>query len=315
MISIVIFVFAFLLAAAFLGVFKKQTYSTGNNGFRFTGVLRPAAALFIALVVVLANPVNMERIDAGHVGIKVSNVGDNRGVGKTEYVTGWVLYNSWISRIYEFPIHQQHIDYEAADIVTRGGFRATIKPSFNYSINAGNVADMFQNLRVGVKEMEQGWLKNAIVGSVNDVANRYTVDSIFNHREEFESDIVKECNKRVSKWFNVSQLRTNIVPPTEISESIVAKTRAIQEVQVAENRRQVAVADAERKIAEARGDSAQAVIQASGRAEAIKKEQTSLTPLYIEYIKVQKWSGQVPTTVAGGNSGFMIQLPRDGKDK
>jgi regulator of protease activity HflC (stomatin/prohibitin superfamily) len=256
-------------------------------------------------------PVEVERIDAGHVGIKVSNIGDNRGVGKTEYVTGWVFYNSWISRIYEFPIHQQHIDYEEADIVTKGGFRATIKPSFNYSINPGNVASMFQNLRVGVKEMEQGWLKNAIVGSVNDVANRYTVDSIFNHREEFEAAIVNECNKRVSQWFNVSQLRTNIVPPKEISESIVAKTRAIQEVQVAENQRQVAVAEAERKIAEARGDSAQAVIQASGRAEAIRKEQTSLTPLYIEYIKVQKWSGQVPTTVAGGNSGFMIQLPRE----
>ena len=314
MISLMFFAFAFLLSAILLGVFKKSTYSSDDRRFRAAGVIRPGAAFLIALLVAAINPVDVERIDAGHVGIKVSNIGDNRGVGKTAYVTGWVFYNSWISRIYEFPIHQQHIDYEAADIVTRGGFRATIKPSFNYSINAGNVADMFQNLRVGVQEMEQGWLKNAIVGSVNDVANRYTVDSIFNHREEFESDIVKECNKRVSKWFNVSQLRTNIVPPTEISESIVAKTRAIQEVQVAENRRQVAVADAERKIAEARGDSAQAVIQASGRAEAIKKEQLSLTPLYIEYIKVQKWSGQVPTTVAGGNSGFLIQLPKDGKD-
>jgi hypothetical protein len=36
--------------------------------------------------------------------------------------------------------------------------------------------------------------------------------------------------------------------------------------------------------------------------------------LYIEYIKIQKWSGQVPTTVAGGGSGLMIQLPRDGKE-
>jgi len=314
MISLLVFIVALLIAAALLHVFKKSTYYNENGRLRMTGILRPVAAFIIALVLVAINPVNIERIDAGHVGIKVSNVGDNRGVGKTEYVTGWVLYNAWISRIYEFPIHQQHIDYEAADIVTRGGFRATIKPSFNYSINAGNVADMFQNLRVGVKEMEQGWLKNAIVGSVNDVANRYTVDSIFNHREEFESDIVKECNKRVSKWFNVSQLRTNIIPPQEISESIVAKTRAIQEVQVAENRRQVAVAEAERKIAEARGDSAQAVIQAAGRAEAIKKEQLSLTPLYIDYIKVQKWSGQVPSTVAGSNSGFMIQLPKDAKD-
>lgn len=312
MISAILFVFAFLLTGFLLGIFKKQAYVTETGKFRVLGIIRTVLTFFIALVIVVINPVDIERIDAGHVGIKVSNVGDNRGVGKTEYVTGWVLYNSWISRIYEFPIHQQHIDYEAADIVTRGGFRATIKPSFNYSINAGNVADMFQNLRVGVKEMEQGWLKNAIVGSVNDVANRYTVDSIFNHREEFESDIVKECNKRVSKWFNVSQLRTNIIPPTEISESIIAKTRAIQEVQVAENRRQVAEADAQRKMAEARGDSAQAVIQAAGRAEAIRKEQTFLTPLYIDYIKVQKWSGQVPTTVAGGNTGFMIQLPKDG---
>lgn len=316
MISAIIFVFTFLLAGLLLGIFKKQTYVNETRKIRIAGIMRAILAFFIAIIVVAINPIDIERIDAGHVGIKVSNVGDNRGVGKTEYVTGWVFYNNWISRIYEFPIHQQHIDYEAADIVTRGGFRATIKPSFNYSINAGNVADMFQNLRVGVKEMEQGWLKNAIVGSVNDVANRYTVDSIFNHREEFESDIVKECNKRVSKWFNVSQLRTNIIPPTEISESIIAKTRAIQEVQVAENRRQVAIADAERKIAEARGDSAQAVIQAAGRAEAIRKEQTFLTPLYIDYIKVQKWSGQVPTTVAGGNTGFIMQLPKDaGNDK
>jgi regulator of protease activity HflC (stomatin/prohibitin superfamily) len=312
MIGTFFFIISFIIFGLIFGAFRKSTYSPDGGRFKATGLWRLIVVVIISIIVAAINPIEVERIDAGHVGIKVSNLGDNRGVGKTEYVTGWVFYNSWISKIYEFPIHQQHIDYEEADIVTRGGFRATIKPSFNYSINPGNVASMFQNLRVGVKEMEQGWLKNAIVGSVNDVANRYTVDSIFNHREEFESAIVSECNKRVSQWFNVSQLRTNIVPPKEISESIVAKTRAIQEVQVAENQRQVAVAEAERKIAEARGDSAQAVIQASGRAEAIKKEQLSLTPLYIDYIKVQKWNGNVPTTVAGGNTGFMIQLPKDG---
>ncbi len=307
MIGFITFILAFLITGIILGVFRSRNYRDNGGKLKATNFWRLIAAVGIAWIISLINPIDIERIDAGSVGIKVSNVGDNRGVGKTEYVTGWVFYNAWISRIYEFPIHQQHIDYEEADIVTKGGFRATIKPSFNYSINAGNVADMFQNLRVGVREMEQGWLKNAIVGSVNDVANRYTVDSIFNHREEFETSIIKECNKRVSQWFNVSQLRTNIVPPKEISESIINKTRAIQEVQVAENQRQVAVADAERKIAQARGDSAQAVIQAAGRAEAIKKEQLSLTPLYIEYIKIQKWNGEVPSTVAGSNTGFIIQ--------
>ena len=247
MIGFVTFVIVLLIAGMVLQAFKPGLYRDPETGqFRARNLWRLFLGIAIAWIAALINPIDIERIDAGHVGIKVSNVGDNRGVGRTEYVTGWVFYNFWISRIYEFPIHQQHIDYEEADIVTRGGFRATIKPSFNYSINAGNVADMFQNLRVGVKEMEQGWLKNAIIGSVNDVANRYTVDSIFNHREEFESAIIKECNKRVSQWFNVSQLRTNIVPPKEISESIVAKTRAIQEVQVAENHRQVAISEAER---------------------------------------------------------------------
>jgi hypothetical protein len=308
MIGFISFLIAFIILGLILQVFNPGTYKDRETRkTKVANIWRLFAAIFGAWIISLINPINVERIDAGHVGIKVSNVGDSRGVGRTEYVTGWVFYNSWISRIYEFPIHQQHIDYEEADIVTRGGFRATIKPSFNYSINSGNVADMFQNLRVGVKEMEQGWLKNAIIGSVNDVANRYTVDSIFNHREEFESSIIKECNKRVSQWFSVSQLRTNIVPPTEISESIVAKTRAIQEVQVAENQRQVAVAEAERKMAQARGDSAKAVIEAAGRAEAIKKEQLSLTPLYIEYIKIQKWKGDVPSTVAGPNTSFLIQ--------
>ncbi len=73
--------------------------------------------------------------------------------------------------------------------------------------------------------MWQGWLKNAIVGAVNDVANTWSVDSIFNHRENFESNIVVECNKRLIKWFDVSQLRTNITPPVALQESIIAKTR------------------------------------------------------------------------------------------
>src|SRR5687768_15279592 len=144
-----IFLVAFVIAGIIFRAFRKESYFLDNR-FQISGLRRIFFTLGIAILAVLINPIDVERIDAGHVGIKVSNVGDDRGVGRTEYVTGWVFYNSWISRIFEFPIHQQHIEYEEADIVTKGGFRAMIKPSFNYSINPGNVADMFQNLRVGV---------------------------------------------------------------------------------------------------------------------------------------------------------------------
>jgi len=58
------------------------------------------------LIIAAIQPFKLERVDAGHVGIKVNLTGDNRGVSKFEYKTGWVLYNSWISRLYEFPVYQ-----------------------------------------------------------------------------------------------------------------------------------------------------------------------------------------------------------------
>ena len=315
MIGFLIFILAMLILGTSFGVFNLKNYTTVQEG-RYGVEKKTSTKQLIKLsVVVLAsivlsaiNPVTVERIDVGNVGLKVNNTGDERGVSKTAYVTGWVFYNSWLSRIKEFPVTQQHIDYEETSIITKGGFQAIIKPSFNWSVNSGNAADMYQNLKQDVDQIKETWLKNAIIGAVNDVANLYSVDSIFNHRAEFEADIVKECNKRVSKWFNVSQLRTNIVPPKEITQAINAKTAAVQEAQAAVQQKIVAEAQAQTQIAKAKGDSAQAVISASGRAEAVKKEQQYLTPLYIDYLKVQKWKGEVPTTILGSGTNTLLNL-------
>lgn len=260
------------------------------------------------LIAAVIQPFSLERVDAGHVGIKVNLTGDNRGISKFEYKTGWVVINTWTAKLYEFPTFQQHIDYDIQQVITKGGFPANIKPSFNYSLKANHIGDMFQNLRLDVKTIEQQWLNTAIVGTINDVTNKWAVDDIFNHREQFEADIVVEANRRVSKWFTISQLRTNIVPPEALQNSIIAKTQSIQKVQVAENDKKVAVANAQLKIATAKGDSAEAVILASGKAEAIKKEQLYLTPMYIEYIKTQKWDGANSQVVTGNGGGVLVNL-------
>lgn len=272
----------------------------------------------ILILFAVFNPFKLERVDAGHVGVKVNLTGDNRGVAKFQYKTGWVIFNSWISKLYEFPTYQQHIDYPEQQIITKGGFSATIKPSFNYAIKPTEVGDMFQSLRLSVKEIEGQWLQTAIVGAVNDVANKWSVDDVFNNRERFENDIVVEANKRVSKWFIISQLRTNITPPAALQKSIQEKTQAIQEVQVAENQKLVAQAEAQRKIAVAKGDSTQLVInaaaeaeankiRAAGEADAIRLKQTQLTPEYIEYFKITKWNGALPQ-VQSGNAGILMNL-------
>lgn len=313
MIFILTFILSLVVLGVLFGTFKFSEYFTEPNKYgdseAVPGKFLRALGVFVAsLLIATLNPLSSEMINVGNVGLQVNKMGDDRGVSKTTYVTGLVFYNSWLSDIKEFPTTQQHIDYEATNIITKGGFQATIKPSFNWSVNANNAADMYQSLRQDVDQIKDTWLKNAIIGAVNDVANLYTVDSIFNHRAEFEADIVKECNKRVSKWFTVSQLRTNIVPPKEITDAINAKTKAVQDAQAAIQQKIVAEANAQTQIAKAKGDSAQAVIAAAGRAEAVKKEQQYLTPMYIEYIKAQRWDGKYPQTMLGGNTGVLLNI-------
>jgi regulator of protease activity HflC (stomatin/prohibitin superfamily) len=307
MISTLIFV-AELIIAALVAISTKDSMYEGtgyNREFRFVWLLKPIGIFLLGIILSAIQPFSIERIDAGHVGIKVNLTGNSRGVSKYEYKTGWVLYNTWTENIYEFPTFQQHIEFEAQQVITRGGFPADIKPTFNYSLKANAVGDMFVNLRLPIKDIEQGWLKNAIVGAVNDVANGWEVDSVFGHRQAFEAAIVAECNVRLSKWFTVSQMRSNIVPPEALQESIIAKTKSIQQAEASIQQAIAAQADGQRKVAVAKADSAEMIINASAQAYSIRLKQKELTPNYIEFKKIEKWDGQLPSTVAGSSGSFI----------
>jgi len=312
MISTVIFVVCLIAAVVFAMKTRGNMYVTstdrwGDNREKFNPawLFKPLSIFVFGTLVSLFQPFAVERIDAGHKGIIVNLTGDNRGVQNYQYTTGWVMYNTWFKQVLEFPTYQQHIEYDDQVVITKGGFSATIKPSFNYSLKPDAIGDMFINLRLEVKDIEQGWLKNAIVGAVNDEANKWEVDSIFSNRQEFESAIVAECNKRLTKWFDVSQLRTNITPPEALQESIIAKTKAIQQAEASEQQAIAAIAEGKRKVAVARADSAETVINANAAALAIKIKQDRLTPLYIEYLKANAWNGALPTTIAGGSGTFL----------
>jgi regulator of protease activity HflC (stomatin/prohibitin superfamily) len=312
MITIILSIAALAFAAYKIVTGVRQIEDAGYNDKDAKGIGRRSVTIGIIggvalLIFAFIQPFTIERVDAGHVGIKVNLTGDSRGVSKYEYKTGWVVYNSWTENLYEFPTFQQHIEFEQQQVITRGGFPADIKPTFNYSLKPNTVGDMFVNLRLPIKEVEQGWLKNAIVGAVNDVANTWEVDSIFGHRQAFEAAIVNECNLRLSKWFTVSQMRSNIIPPEPLQEAIIAKTRSVQQAEASKQQAIAAKADGERKVAVAKADSAESIINASAQALAIRLKQKELTPNYIEYKKIEKWDGQLPTTMTG-NSGSFINI-------
>jgi regulator of protease activity HflC (stomatin/prohibitin superfamily) len=310
MISGIIFVVGLIVAGLIFikgekTVVKKDRYGDDRDVANTSLIVKVVAIFVITIIASIAQPFAIEKVDSGYKGIKVSLVGSQRGVTNYQYKTGWVMYNTWTEQMLEFPTFQQHIEYDDQQVITKGGFPATIKPTFNYSLKESNIGDMFVNLRLDVKQVEQGWLKNAIIGAVNDVANTWEVDSIFGHRQQFEASIVAECNVRLAKWFNVSQLRTNITPPEALQEAIISKTKAIQQAEASEQQALTAIAEGKRKVAVARADSAETIINAQAAALAIKIKQNQLSPLYIEYLKAQAWDGKLPRTVAGNGGTFL----------
>lgn len=293
-----------IIIAVFLIVAGIKFFNAINNDSA-PGIRTAIAIAVVGVIVGFAQPYSIEKIDSGYKGLKVSLVGSQRGVTNYQYKTGWVVFNTWTEQVLEFPTYQQHIEYDDQVVITKGGFSATIKPTFNYSLRESNIGDMFVNLRLDIKQVEQGWLKNAIVGAVNDEANKWEVDSIFSHRQEFEAAIVMECNKRLTKWFIVSQLRTNITPPEALQDAIIAKTKAIQQAEASEQQALTAIAEGKRKVAVARADSAEQIINASAAAKAIELKQQKITPMYIEYLKANAWDGKLPTTMAGSSGTFL----------
>ena len=67
-------------------------------------------------------------------------------------------------------------------------------------------------------------------------------------------------------------------------------------------------ANAEAKLINAKASSEAAIINAKGQAEANRLLTQSLTPMILEYAKVNRWNGKLPTTSVGGGSNTIIGL-------
>lgn len=265
------------------------------------------AVLVAGIIIFFFSFVGCERIDAGNVGIKVNNAGGERGVSKTEYVTGWVFYSRFISRVYEFPTFQQHKEYDPFIVPSKGGTIFTVHPSFNYNLNPGEVGNMFQTFRLPLNQLEEGYLKNAVSVTIREVTNTFTVDSILNNLSQYDASIVTGLNKKLAPYFTVSTFTSGLQPDEKLAATIAAKADAIQQALRIENEQKAIKAKAENDIIEAKRDSAVLVIKALSEARAIREKQTALSAEYVEYQKIMKWDGKLPQ-VQSGSGGIMLQL-------
>ena len=255
-----------------------------------------ASVVGFILLVVLFN--SCERIDAGHVGVKVNQYGDNKGVDDVVAVTGMVFYNPITTKIYEFPTFIQHKEYKGENsfiVNSKDGSEFSVSPIMNYSVQREKVPAIFSKYRRPLEDIEEGFLKTAVYDAFRLATNKYTADELISNRAVFEVEVRRLLDGQLLKeGFTINQFTSNLIYPETFKKSIEAKNNAVQAALRAENEVKTAEAQAKIKVATAEGNAQALLTSAKAEAEANRMKQQTITPLLIQLEYVNKWDGKLP---------------------
>jgi regulator of protease activity HflC (stomatin/prohibitin superfamily) len=266
-------------------------------------------AAFIALIVMFQS---CERIDAGHVGVKVNLYGSGKGVDDVTECTGMVFYNPISTKIYEFPTFIQHKEYRDENsfvVNSKDGSEFQVSPIMNYSVQREKVPAIFAKYRRSLPEIEEGFLKTAVYDAFRLATNKYTADELISNRAVFEVEVRRLLESQLLKeGFVINQFTSNLVYPETFKKSIEAKNNAVQSALRAENEVKTAEAQAKIKIATANGNAQAMLTAAKAEAEANSLKQKTITPMLLQLEWINKWNGKLPETMLGDKSNTMIGI-------
>lgn len=135
---------------------------------------------------------------------------------------------------------------------------------------------------------------------------------ISTQRTQLEAAVTKELREDLDKQHVelVSVLLRRIDIPDSVAKVIEEKQTAEQQVQVAENRRRQAEIDAQRVVAQARGERDAAILKAEGEARSITLRGDALrrSPQVIQLTVAEKLAPNIQTIMVPTSGNFLLDL-------
>ena len=226
----------------------------------------------------------MERVDAGHEGIKVNLYGSDKGVDDAVLVTGAVWYNPFTETVYEYPTYVQTVDYEPFTINAQDGSEFIVDPTVSLKIIDGQSPAVFKKYRKDLSEVIHSTLYNYVKDAFRIQLNQFSTDYIVSHRDSIEKSIEEYLSASLNKEnFQLEQLTSGLKYPQTIVDAVDAKNKAVQEAMKVQNEVEVAKAEAEKLLVAARAEK-----------EANLLREQALTPAILEKMWIEKWDGKLP---------------------
>ena len=264
-------------------------------------------------------------VGPGNVGIKINQTGDNRGVDQLPLETGWVTYNIFTQKVFEYPIFVQTVIWTAD---TKEGAPADESITFNskegmvingdislsYQLTAEKVPAFYVKFRSDdLKAFTYGFLHNVARDAFNEIGPTFSVEEIYGPSKEFLLKKVVERINSQTKQYGVEIVQFGFtgalrLPPSVI-DALNGKIAATQTAMRVHNEVMTAQAEAEKTIATAKGQAeANRILAQSISPQLIQWRNLAITEQWIN-----KWNGQKAQVELGGDNKPLIQIPVPGK--
>ena len=168
-----------------------------------------------------------------------------------------------------------------------------IMVSTNYQIDGTKAIDLYKTVGTNYQTTV---LEPAIQETIKAVISKYTAEELVTKRSEISLDINTTLDDRISSYGinSVAVSINNFDFSDSYNQAIEQKAVAEQEVETSKNQLEKAKIDAEKKKVEAQGE-----------AEANALLQQSLTDQIIAQQFIEKWNGQLPTTMTDSAIPFI----------
>ena len=191
-----------------------------------------------------------------------------------------------------------------------------VQGSINYNIDKSTAMNLYKDVGTGYAEV---LISPRIQEDVKIVIAKFTAENLIENRQSVTDSINELLKSELApKGINVISLAIENIDFTDAFESAVeAKQVATQEKQKAKTQQEQQTMEAEQKAerdriaAQAAADVAKieadaeayaVKVQADAQAEANKKINASLTEDLINYNKVNRWDGKLPTFNGGSGT-------------
>lgn len=248
-------------------------------------------------------------IPPGSVGVVVHNFGDNKGVSNVATTTGFTWYNPMSTSIFEYPTNVQTAKWtrdlnegkpvnEEITFTNKDNMVISTDISISYSLVYDKVPAFYVKFRNdNIDDFTHGYLRNTVRDAFNETGGSFNIDQIMGDNTAFIAAARKRAQSELEA-IGVHIDQFGIIgaarPPQGVTDAITAKLAATQLAIQKENEVRQSVAQAQKDIAEARGDSAAKVIRAYGEAKANQLTQQTITDNLIQWKMLDKWNGVLP---------------------